>query len=317
MTSFDESRVNRDPRGRFDRSAVAAAEASDVELADPKAVTTFARQMRQAAGIRGARVDEVLDAFEAVRAQYAVIPQAQRPAPPEHWVKGTRARNNRFKGFPTDPASMWALYRIEADPELFAGGADLPYLSLDLETAGPPGRVGFKPERGHIIEVGVVEYDEHGRQLDSWSSLVDLPWHARAAHGTGAVEVHGITEDMLDGQPTWDEVGPQVAEHLQDVVLVMHNEDFERPWLTEHLSRVGHVFDDEAPSVDTAEMARRHLTNFTSARLSMVAADCGVPYTEGHRSLHDSLAGGRVFFALRDLAQNHYREHFAHVPPLR
>lgn len=89
---------------------------------------------------------------------------------------------------------------------------------LDTETTG------LEPEQGHrIIEIGCVEiinrrptgnryhqYLNPGREIDA-----------------GAIEVHGITNEMLADKPTFAQVAPDFLDFIKDAELIIHNAPFD------------------------------------------------------------------------------------------
>ena len=90
--------------------------------------------------------------------------------------------------------------------------SDLAYTVFDTETTG------FDPAGGdEIVSIGAVRV-VNGRLLrhETFERLVD----PRRSVPARSVAVHGITTDMLRGQPTMDEVLPLFARFAEDTVLV-------------------------------------------------------------------------------------------------
>jgi len=70
------------------------------------------------------------------------------------------------------------------------------YVALDVETTG------LSPQNGdRVIEIGAVAIENQGIVAE-FSSLIDvdkmIPWQVQ--------QVHGITNEMLEGEPKPDEV---------------------------------------------------------------------------------------------------------------
>jgi hypothetical protein len=109
------------------------------------------------------------------------------------------------------------------------------FVFVDLECTS------LDPVLGEIIEMGITRVNNKGEVVASHEELYDLEREAvRDKIGTGWVEGHKITPDMLKGKRKFSDPKTQadLAKHLNDpnVVLVAHNADFERAWLSEHLN---------------------------------------------------------------------------------
>src|SRR5437867_3720852 len=66
-------------------------------------------------------------------------------------------------------------------------------VAFDLETTG------LDPERARIVEFCFIELDPELRELSRWSELV----HPRMPIPEETVRVHGITDGMVLGKPTF------------------------------------------------------------------------------------------------------------------
>lgn len=269
-----------------------------------KAVAAVRRQIHSAAALRGVHPDAVRERFQAYRDQYLRelrrLPADLRPDPPAEWVTGYRRKDMMAVSSPQDRATLYAMYRCQADPTAFPIDPGQRIASIDLETAAPPGRDGMSPENGCIIEVGIVEYDFSGRKIGRYSQLIRPTAEIAAACGTGAVEVHGITLDDVRDAPSWAEVAPATAERLAGRVMMAQNARFERDWLAHHLTAQKQSFEKYGPTIDTLTIARQHFSALPNHRLSTICGHVGVPYTNGHRAEHDADVTVRAFFRMRE-----------------
>ena len=101
---------------------------------------------------------------------------------------------------------------------------------LDTETTG------LDPEQGHrIIEIGGVE-------------LVNRRLTDRRLHyylqpdrdiDDGALEVHGITRDFLQGKPRFAEVQSDILAFVADAEVIIHNAPFDVGFIDHELARLG------------------------------------------------------------------------------
>lgn len=281
-----------------------------IDLRAEKAVKAVRRQINSAAALHGVDPDVAAERYEAFRDQYRRVysrmPAAERPAPPDEWVTGFTTIDMMAVSAPHDKATQWAMYRCQADPDAFGGGGPQGFASIDLETAGPEGKAGFNPENGSIIEVGIIEYAHDGTETGRYSQLVSPDPEVARRCGTGAVAIHGITMQDVDGAPSWETVAPEVSARLANRAMLAQNARFEQDWLDHHLHSQGYDYDRWAPTVDTMCIARQHLANLPNRRLATICEEVGVAYTDGHRALHDADVTGKAFFALRNRITDTY-----------
>lgn len=97
---------------------------------------------------------------------------------------------------------------------------------VDVETTGF-GR------QDRIVEIAIVCLDNSGAVVDEFSTLVN------PQRDVGAIDVHGITADMVADAPTFREVAHAVAERLDGRVFASHNACFASRFVDKELRRVG------------------------------------------------------------------------------
>lgn len=162
--------------------------------------------------------------------------------------------------------------------------ADLPIAVLDVETTG------LRPQFGHrVVEIAVVT--AKGKRIQkSWSTLVNpgRPMQPEVE------EIHGISAEMLRGQPAFAEILPQLTCILKGRALVAHNAPFDLGFLDVEFRRAGARFGAD-PVLDTLPLARRWY-DFTNNTLTTIAGELGVR-TPRHRALADVRATLDVFRA--------------------
>ena len=98
----------------------------------------------------------------------------------------------------------------------------LTFTVFDTETTGQPS------EGDEIIQIGATRI-VNGRLLknETFEQLVD----PRRPLVRESVDIHGITEDILRGQPTIDKVLPFFHGFCEETVLVGHNVAFDMRFL--------------------------------------------------------------------------------------
>lgn len=105
--------------------------------------------------------------------------------------------------------------------------------------------------------------------------------------------IHGITADMLRGQPTIDEVLPAFARFAEDTVLVGHNVSFDLAFLRLKESSTGVAFTQ--PVLDTLLLSAAVHPDHDEHTMEAMAARLGV------RVLGDALLTGELFTRLLPL----------------
>lgn len=170
---------------------------------------------------------------------------------------------------------------------------DLEFIAFDLETTG------LHPAFCRIVEFGAVRFRADGTELDRMQQLVD-PCCPVPAQATA---VHGITDRMLRGQPSVEQVLPRFLKFLggPESVLLAHNAPFDLGFLSAAWDRLQTQV-PEHPVVDTLALSRRRLRRLPNHRLETVGQHLRVAESAQHRALGDALMVKSVF--LRLLAQS-------------
>ena len=114
-----------------------------------------------------------------------------------------------------------------------------------------------------------------------------------------SVEVHGITPDLLAGQPRIEQVLPRFWRFAEDTVLVGHNAAFDMRFLQLKEEQTGVRF--RQPVLDTLLLAAVVHPSETTHALEAIAARLGVDVIGRHTALGDALATAEVFLALLPL----------------
>ena len=171
---------------------------------------------------------------------------------------------------------------------------DIAYTVFDTETTG------FYPDQGdEIISVGAVRV-VNARLLrqETFERLVDPGRSVPAA----SVAVHGITTDMLRGEPAIESVLPQFARFAEDTVLVGHNVGFDMSFLRRKESQTGVRFTQ--PVLDTLLLDAAIHPDHERHSLEAIAARVGVDVKDRHTALGDALLTGEVFVRFLGLLQH-------------
>ena len=163
--------------------------------------------------------------------------------------------------------------------------ATVAFTVVDLETTG--GTPGFTK----ITEIGAVRI-EGGEQVATFSQLVD-PQQVVPHQIT---QITGITDDMVTGQPTIDQVLPAFVEFSAGSVLVAHNARFDLGFLDYELGvHMRHTF--PRPALDTLRLARKVLSPMRCS-LAALSERFDTAVKPCHRALDDALATAEILLIL-------------------
>ncbi len=160
---------------------------------------------------------------------------------------------------------------------------------VDVETTGLSVLRG-----GRVIEVGAVVLEE-GVVVAEYGALIDTG----AQISYGAYRVHGISEEMLVGQPEPAEVWQAFHELVGNAPLVAHNAPFDSAFVRHELSLLGKGLVN--PWHCTVRLARRTLPHLPNHRLDTVYRYLfgAIPHdTARHRALDDARLAAKVFVEL-------------------
>jgi DNA polymerase-3 subunit epsilon len=166
--------------------------------------------------------------------------------------------------------------------------AELAYTVFDTETTG------LEPSKGdEIIQIGATRIVN--RRLlthEAFDQLVD----PRRSLPAASVAIHGITPEMLVGQPDIGTVLPAFREFCADTVLVAHNAAFDMRFLQLKEATTGIRFD--LPVLDTLLLSAVLHPNQESHRLEAIAERFGISVIGRHTALGDAYVTGEVFLKM-------------------
>jgi len=171
--------------------------------------------------------------------------------------------------------------QIDLDAKL----SDLAYTVFDTETTG------LEPSAGdEIIQIGAARIvNNRLLRQEVFNQLVD-PMRPLRPEG---IPIHGISEDMVRGQPTIEAVLPAFYEFAEDTVLIAHNAAFDMRFLQLKEEATGVRFTQ--PVLDTLLLSAVVHPNQESHRLDAIAERLGVVIERRHSALEDALATAEVF----------------------
>lgn len=165
------------------------------------------------------------------------------------------------------------------------------FVAVDVETTG------LNPRRDAIVEIGAVRI-HGGRVQDEFATLV----YADRTIPLQAQQVHGISNEMLVGQPRVQDAMRKFLEFSGDGALVEHSL---RAFDVAFLERAhGAVL--SAPYVNTCTLSRKLFPHLPSHSLDACCKRFRIANQQKHRALSDARATGELLLRLLDLCATRY-----------
>ncbi len=176
---------------------------------------------------------------------------------------------------------------------------DVPFVVFDLETSGAAPSTGAA-----VTEIGALKV-LGGEIIGEFQSFVN-PGHYLSDFITSLT---GITDAMLSGAPTIDQVLPTFMGFLgaeDETVLVAHNAPFDMSFMKAAAN--DHSYDwPDYQVIDTALIARFVLDRdeVPNCKLSTLAPFFGSPTSPNHRALDDARATVDVLHGIFERLGSH------------
>ena len=157
------------------------------------------------------------------------------------------------------------------------------YVVFDTETTG------LNAREDTLIEIAAVKV-KAGQIVDTYATLID----PERALDPKIVELTGITNEMVVGQPKLREALDGFRQFARGAVLVAHNAEFDVGFLNQCAERLG-LDPWEQPVIDTLALARVLYPGEKNYKLKTLTQKFSVDLVNHHRALADSEATAKVF----------------------
>ncbi len=160
------------------------------------------------------------------------------------------------------------------------------FIAFDVETTGTV------PGVDSIVEIGAVRFIDG--KIDSVFSTLINP---KRPIPPGASQVNGITDEMVKGKPTIDDLLNPFAEFCGTDLMVAHNATFDAQFLTSSIKK----YESKAPQglvVDTLSMSRKIIPGLPNYKLGTLVQHLNIPTTDFHRAEEDASYCGYLFLHL-------------------
>lgn len=148
---------------------------------------------------------------------------------------------------------------------------------VDVETTG------MRPSTARLTDIGIIRV-ENGRVTERFESLIN-PGQMIPPSITG---ITGITNDMVAGAPSFEDIAHEVTRLLTGAVFVAHNAGFDYSFISAEFARCGMSF--SAPLLCSMQLSRRLFPKERRHNLDAVIARCSLVCTGRHRAMPDAEA---------------------------
>ncbi|EOL47643.1 DNA polymerase III, alpha subunit, Gram-positive type [Enterococcus phoeniculicola ATCC BAA-412] len=168
------------------------------------------------------------------------------------------------------------------------------YIVFDVETTG------LSAVYDTIIELAAVKMHK-GNVIATFDEFID-PGHP-LSHTT--VNLTGITDEMVRGSKSEEEVLRMFLEFTGDDILVAHNASFDMGFLNTSYGKYG-IPEAPNPVIDTLELARYLYPQFKRFGLGVLSKKFGVSLEQHHRAIYDAEATGHLaWIFVKEAMENH------------
>ena len=152
---------------------------------------------------------------------------------------------------------------------------------VDVETSG------FRPGQARIVSIAALVLGDDGNVEQSLYSLLN------PGVDPGPTHVHGLTAEMLEGQPCFGDVVGALIELLGGRTLVAHNVGFDYSFLAAEAELIGAELPIDTVMC-TVELTRRLELGTDNLRLETLARHWGITQMKPHDALDDAMVLAQI-----------------------
>lgn len=174
------------------------------------------------------------------------------------------------------------------------------YIAFDLETTG------LSPETDQIIEIGALKVKD-GKVVERFMEFVKPDQPITPA----ITSITGITNEMVAGARTTEDIVRDFIEFCEDYVLIGHNIMFDYKFSKKYA--VAHGYSFEKKGIDTLKIARKVHKDFASKSLGALCEYYKIENQAAHRAYHDALATAKLYHCLAHYFESQDEKLFAPV----
>ena len=168
------------------------------------------------------------------------------------------------------------------------------YVIFDTETTGLSARYD------KVIELAAVKM-QGGTVIDRFDEFID-PGHPLSQT---TINLTSITDEMVRGSKTEEEVFRMFKDFCRDAVIVGHNATFDVDFMNVGYQRHG-MDPITEPWIDTLPLARFLYPEMRGFRLNTLAKKLNVTLEHHHRAIYDAEATGYIYYAMLKDAETRF-----------
>lgn len=166
---------------------------------------------------------------------------------------------------------------------------------LDIETTG----LDYRREK--IIEFAAVKL-VNNEIVEEYETLINPQQEIRHS----SIQIHGITQEMVQDAPTIDQVMPQILDFIKDFPIIGHNVIFDYSFLNQASQELyGKTLENHR--IDTQHLFREVFPEEFSHGLESLMKRFKVEFTTRHRAMADTKGLALAYPGLQEL----YNQKFA------
>lgn len=170
------------------------------------------------------------------------------------------------------------------------------FVVFDLETTG----LNSSPVSGNmdrIIEIGAYKI-ENGQITQCFSTFIN----PQRRLSDEIKKLTGITDDMVQDAPTYEELMPDFFKFCSGSILVGHNiAGFDFKFVEYYCARLGYIL--ERKIIDTIPLSQELLFGLSNYKLNTIADKFNITFNH-HRATDDALATAKIFIELIKLKKS-------------
>ncbi|CAG5080333.1 exonuclease domain-containing protein [Parvicella tangerina] len=158
---------------------------------------------------------------------------------------------------------------------------------VDIETTGSQLGPDCITEIGVVITDGVKELHRYETLINPQARIPRFITH-----------LTGITEEMVEDAPVFEEVAEDIYELLNERIFVAHNVNFDYKIVKSHMERAG--FSIPSKRLCTVRLSRKIIPGYPSYSLGKLTASLGFKHSNAHRAMGDAEVTAELFHLLFD-----------------
>ena len=159
------------------------------------------------------------------------------------------------------------------------------YAIVDIETTG-----GHASANG-ITEIAICIHNGN-KVIERFTTLInpkrEIPVYITA--------LTGITDEMVQAAPSFEEVAPDIYHLLNGKIFVAHNVNFDYSFVRHHLAAAG--YDLQCNKLCTVRLGRKIIPGLPSYGLGKLCHHLGIENEDRHRAMGDAEATAKLFSLL-------------------